>query len=82
MVDMAARSPSAWRPDGSRSASSRTNVTAEEVPMDIVINWDHGPPPSEGEIIARMHEDGLNPHGWGNAPGDTYGWHEHHYELA
>ena len=45
--------------------------------MDIVIDRNHGAPLTEEEIIARMHEEGLTPHRWGNAPGDTYGWHEH-----
>jgi hypothetical protein len=25
---------------------------------------------------------GLSPHGWGNGPGDTCGWHEHGYEKV
>ncbi len=25
---------------------------------------------------------GLSPHGWGNGPCDTYGWHEHGYEKV
>jgi quercetin dioxygenase-like cupin family protein len=39
-------------------------------------------PPPETEIVARMRAEGLSPHGWGNAPGDTYGWHEHSYEKV
>ena len=50
--------------------------------MDIRVDRHHGPPPSESEIIARMREEGLTPEGWGNAPGDTYGWHEHSYEKV
>ena len=50
--------------------------------MDIVIDRHHGAPPTEEEIIARMREEGLTPYGWGNAPGDTYGWHEHSYEKV
>jgi mannose-6-phosphate isomerase-like protein (cupin superfamily) len=50
--------------------------------MDIVVHRHHGASPSEDEIIARMREDGLTPHGRGNAPGDTYGWHEHGYEKV
>src|SRR6266496_4858674 len=41
-----------------------------------------GAPPGEDEIAARMRAEGLSPHGWGNAPGDTYGWHEHGYEKV
>jgi len=48
--------------------------------MDIVVDRHQGPPPSDNEIIARMREERLTPHSWGNAPGDTYGWHEHSYE--
>ena len=50
--------------------------------MDIVIDRHHGAPLTEEEIITHMHEEGLTPHGWGNAPGDTYGWHEHGYEKV
>ncbi len=35
-----------------------------------------------GVIAARMRAEGLSPHGWGNGPGDTYGWHEHGYEKV
>jgi quercetin dioxygenase-like cupin family protein len=50
--------------------------------MNIAADRHHGVPPSEEEIIARMREGGLSPYGWGNAPGDTYGWHEHSYEKV
>ena len=39
-------------------------------------------PPGEDGIAARMRAEGLSPHGWGNGPGDTYGWHEHGYEKV
>jgi len=29
-----------------------------------------------------MRAEGLSPHGWGNGPGDTYGWHEHGYQKG
>jgi len=29
-----------------------------------------------------MRAEGLSPYGWGNGPGDTYGWHEHGYEKV
>jgi hypothetical protein len=48
--------------------------------MGIVVDRHQGPPPGEDDIIAMMRADGLAPHAWGNAPGDTYGWHEHGYE--
>ena len=41
-----------------------------------------GTPPGEDEIAARMRAGGLSPHGWGNGPGDAYGWHEHGYEKV
>ena len=50
--------------------------------MGIVVDPHQGAPPSENEIIARMRAEGLTPHGWGNAPGETYGWHEHSYEKV
>lgn len=37
---------------------------------------------SEEEIVASMRAEGLTPHGWGNAPGDTYGWHDHAYHKV
>ena len=41
-----------------------------------------GTPPGEDEIAARMRAEGLSPHGWGNGPADTYGWHKHGYEKV
>jgi hypothetical protein len=41
-----------------------------------------GTPPGEEEIAARMRAGGLSPHGRGNGPGDTCGWHEHGYEKV
>ncbi len=31
-------------------------------------------------IQERFRAEGLIPHAWSNAPGDTYGWHRHEYE--
>jgi hypothetical protein len=47
-----------------------------------VVERHDGAPPGEEEIAARMRAEGLTPHGWGNGPGDTYGWHEHGYEKV
>ena len=47
---------------------------------DPAVERHDGPPPGEDEIAARMRAEGLSPHGWGNGPGATYGWHEHGYE--
>jgi quercetin dioxygenase-like cupin family protein len=48
----------------------------------VAVDRDDGVASSEGELAARMRAEGLSPHGWGNAPGDTYGWHEHSYEKV
>jgi quercetin dioxygenase-like cupin family protein len=50
--------------------------------MGFVVDRHQGAPMGETEIIELMRADGLAPHGWGNAPGDTYGWHEHNYEKV
>ncbi|HVF15222.1 MAG TPA: cupin domain-containing protein [Acidimicrobiales bacterium] len=34
-------------------------------------------PATRPEIEGRFREEGLSPTGWGNGPGDTYGWHSH-----
>ena len=39
-----------------------------------------GTPPAE--IEAAMRAEGLSPRRWGNAPGDTYDWHEHGYHKV
>ena len=44
--------------------------------------WDAGAPPDRASIEARFRQDGLSPHGWGNAPGDTYGRHAHEYDKV
>jgi quercetin dioxygenase-like cupin family protein len=41
--------------------------------------WDAGPP-DRPAIEARFRDEGLSPHGWGNAPGDVYGRHAHAYD--
>ena len=41
-----------------------------------------GAVPSPGEIEATMRAEGLTPRRWGNAPGDTYAWHEHGYHKV
>ena len=46
-----------------------------------VTKWE-GPPPSEEELRATFGEEGLSPEPWGNAPGDTYGWHHHGYHKV
>jgi quercetin dioxygenase-like cupin family protein len=41
---------------------------------------DAGAAPDRATIEARFRDDGLSPHGWGNAPGDQYGRHAHDYD--
>jgi quercetin dioxygenase-like cupin family protein len=50
--------------------------------MGADVDRHHGAPPGEAELAERMRAAGLSPHGWGNAPGDTYGWHEHGFEKV
>jgi quercetin dioxygenase-like cupin family protein len=50
--------------------------------MGVTVRRHHGAAPGEGELAARLRTEGLIPHGWENAPGDTYGWHEHGYEKV
>ncbi len=33
-------------------------------------------------VRERFREQGLTPHSWGNAPGDTYGRHRHDYDKV
>jgi len=37
-----------------------------------------GDAPGPGEVAARFDRWGLTPRSWGNPPGDTYDWHDHH----
>ena len=46
-----------------------------------VERWE-GPPPSAADVDARLRAEGLRPGSWGNAPGDTYGWHAHGHEKV
>jgi quercetin dioxygenase-like cupin family protein len=38
--------------------------------------------PRGQEVRARFTAEGLSPHSWSNAPGDTYGWHSHQYDKV
>jgi hypothetical protein len=49
---------------------------------DVAVEWHEGASPGQDEIAAWMRVEGMTPHGWGNDPGDTYGWHEHDYEKV
>lgn len=33
-------------------------------------------------LEADLRDEGLAPSRWGNAPGDTYGWHSHGYRKV
>ena len=35
--------------------------------------------PDREEIESKFEAEGLDPHGWGNAPHYEYGWHSHGY---
>ncbi len=50
--------------------------------MGVMVDRHNGAVPGEDELVTRMRADGLSPHGWGNAPHDSYGWHEHSYEKV
>lgn len=43
--------------------------------------WE-GPPPDRAALEAKFGDEGLSPHGWGNAPGDRYGSHSHDYHKV
>ena len=44
--------------------------------------WDEAEPPSPAGVAERFDAEGLDPSTWGNAPGDTYGWHSHGYHKV
>ena len=46
-----------------------------------VQSWS-GPAPSRDDIEATFEREGLSPRAWGNAPGDTYDWHDHTYHKV
>lgn len=50
--------------------------------MPVRVERCEGTPPTAGEVDARLRAEGLRPTSWGNAPGDTYGWHAHGYEKV
>ncbi|HEV8572110.1 MAG TPA: cupin domain-containing protein [Actinomycetota bacterium] len=42
-----------------------------------------GPAPTPEQLDARLSQEGLSrPRWWSNAPGDTYGWHDHPYHKV
>lgn len=51
--------------------------------MPAYVHQHSGEPPDEEEIVRSLRAEGLRDVSrWGNAPGDTYGWHEHSYEKV
>lgn len=48
--------------------------------MGIQVSCHQGAPSRENDIVVMIRAKGLAPHGWGDAPRDTYDWHEHSYE--
>lgn len=47
--------------------------------MSAALTRGEGPPPGRDELERRLRDAGMEPHGWSNAPGDRYDWHEHAY---
>jgi mannose-6-phosphate isomerase-like protein (cupin superfamily) len=41
-----------------------------------------GVAPSRDELNERFQREGLDPRWWGNAAGDSYGWHAHGYHKV
>lgn len=41
-----------------------------------------GPPPAPADLDQLLRDEGLSPSGWGNGPGDRYGWHAHSYHKV
>lgn len=44
--------------------------------------WAHTHPPSEAELLARLHADGLKPYKWSSNPHDVFPAHDHPYEKV
>jgi quercetin dioxygenase-like cupin family protein len=42
----------------------------------------NGGPSGSEEIRAKLEQEGLRPHDWGNGPGYEYEWHSHGYEKV
>ena len=49
---------------------------------DVRVEKADGGPSGAEEITARLEQEGLRPHEWGNAPGYEYEWHSHGYEKV
>jgi quercetin dioxygenase-like cupin family protein len=50
--------------------------------MGATVQRCDGPAPAAADVEQAMRSEGLNPRRWGNAPGDTYEWHEHEYHKV
>jgi uncharacterized protein YjlB len=37
---------------------------------------------AEGDVAARLRDEGLAPSAWGNGPGDRYAGHRHEYDKV
>jgi quercetin dioxygenase-like cupin family protein len=44
--------------------------------------WETPAHPDRASIESRFRDEGLSPHAWGNAPGDTYGRHANEYDTV
>lgn len=60
--------------------SDRAPGTLRSVPARV--DRQEGEPPPPGDLEEAMRGEGLSPSRWGNAPGDTYGWHSHSYRKV
>lgn len=47
-----------------------------------LVRRDAGDAPGPEAVRRRFEAEGLTPRSWGNAPGDTYGWHRHPYHKV
>lgn len=66
------------RPNADRSEAGRATLPA--VSTVAVTRWVGAGPPDEADLAGRLRASGLSGTGWGNGPGDRYGWHRHEYD--
>lgn len=50
--------------------------------MDVRVQSGEAAGLDEAAVTQRLRDEVLSPHGWGNGPGDEYGWHEHTYQKV
>lgn len=52
------------------------------MPEPVLTAWPHAEPPTEAALNTALAGEGLEPHWWGNGPGDRYEPHEHSYHKV